>query len=424
MITAKQWFAGVDWASESHLVRLLDEQGGDVGERSFDHSGQGLAAMAGWLLAASGADDPGRIHIAIEVPHGPVVEALMDYKFDLWAINPKQLDRARDRYSPSGAKDDSRDGLAMASSLRTDPKFFRRLSPTDPLIIELREWSRIAEQLTAERTSLTNRLRQHLWRYFPAFLELATELHAPWLLELWKRVPTPAKAKRVHKASIAALLKRNRIRRFDAQTLLDVLRQTPINVAPGATEAATAHIVVLIESIRLTNRQIGDAHKQIDRLVGELPAARDDQTGQPKQRDADILASLPGIARTVRATLLAEASDALQRRDYHALRCLTGIAPVTIRSGKSRFVQRRYACHRRLRNAVFQWARVAVQHDPLSEAKYNALRARGLGHARSLRSVADRLLNVACSMLKSGSTFDPHRHPARRGSPSPTVIAA
>lgn len=416
MTTAKQWFAGVDWSSKSHLVRLIDEHGEHVGERSFEHSGQGLAAMADWLLAASGADDPGHIHIAIEVPHGPVVDALMERKFELWAINPKQLDRLRDRYCPSGAKDDRRDGLAMASGLRTDPHCFRQLSQTNPLTIELREWSRVAGQLVAERTRLTNRLRDQLWRYYPAFLELDTELHVPWLLELWKRVPTPAKARRVHKASIAALLKRNRIRRFDAQSLLDILRQTPINVAPGATEAATAHILVLIDRICLTNRQIGDAHKQIDRLVGQLPAAQDDQAG--KQRDADILASLPGIARTVRATLLAEASEALQRQDYHALRCLTGIAPVTRRSGKSCFVQRRYACHHRLRNAVFQWARVAIQHDPISRAKYDALRARGRGHARSLRSVADRLLNVACSMLKSGSTFDPGRSTARPSAPA------
>jgi transposase len=378
--------------------------------------------MADWLLAASGADDPGQVHIAIEVPHGPVVEALMARKFDLWAVNPKQLDRLRDRYCPSGAKDDSRDGLAMASGLRTDPKCFRRLSQTHPLVIELREWSRIADQLTAERTGLTNRLRQELWRYFPAFLGLDTELHASWLLELWKLVPSPAKAKRVRKTSIAALLKRNRIRRFDAEKLLDILRQAPINVAPGATEAATAHIVVLIDRIRLTNRQIGEAHRQIDRLVAELPVPQDSQAG--RQRDADILTSLPGIARTVRATLLAEASDVLQRRDYHALRCLTGIAPVTIRSGKSRFVQRRYACHQRLRNAVFQWARVAAQHDPLSKAKYDALRARGQGHARALRSVADRLLNVLCSMLRSGSTFDPGRRPPPRPLVTRPVIPA
>ena len=105
--------------------------------------------------------------------------------------------------------------------------------------------------------------------------------------------------------------------------------------------------------------------------------------------------------------LLAEAPDTLQRRDYPALRSLTGVAPVTKRSGQSWIVVRRQACHPRLANAVYHWARVAIQHDPKSRAKYAGLRSRGHSHGRALRSVADRLLNVACAILNSGTLFDP-----------------
>ncbi|MHA6646109.1 transposase [Mesorhizobium sp. A623] len=90
-----------------------------------------------------------------------------------------------------------------------------------------------------------------------------------------------------------------------------------------------------------------------------------------------------------------------------ALRSLTGVAPVTKRSGKSLIVIRRQAWHDRLANAMYHWARVAVQHDPNSRAKYAALRSRGHSHGRALRSVADRLLNVACAMLRNGTTFNP-----------------
>jgi len=134
------------------------------------------------------------------------------------------------------------------------------------------------------------------------------------------------------------------------------------------------------------------------------------------QRDVTILRSLPGPerfrGRVVIATLLARASEALQRRDYHALRCLCGVAPVTKRSGKSRIVLRRQAAHNRLANAAYHWARVAVQRDPRSRQKYAALRGRGHGHARALRSVADRLLAVACAMLAAGTPFDP-AHPSK-----------
>src|SRR5690606_28313511 len=105
--------------------------------------------------------------------------------------------------------------------------------------------------------------------------------------------------------------------------------------------------------------------------------------------------------------------DPLQRRDYAALRSLTGVAPVTKRSGKSRIVIRRHACHPRLANAIYHWSRVAVQHDPTSRAKYAALRSRGHTHARALRSVADRLLAVACAMLRDRYLFDPAKAAAQ-----------
>jgi transposase len=185
------------------------------------------------------------------------------------------------------------------------------------------------------------------------------------------------------------------------------LRQRPLTVAAGTTQAARAHCASLIARLKLINRQIADAHQQLDTLTAKVGSTEQADPGQNKQRDAVILASLPGIGRINLATLLAEASQALHRRDYHALRTLTGVAPVTKRSGKSCSVVRRYACHSRLANAVYHWARTAAQHDAISRAKYAALRARGHSHGRALRSVADRLLNVACSMLKAGTTFNP-----------------
>lgn len=405
MSDQNQWYVGVDWASESHHVFLTDNHGKKIGERIFKHGGEGLAAMAAWLMTTSGATDPAQIQIAIEVPHGPVVETLIERGFRVHSINPKQMDRFRDRFTLAGAKDDSRDAEVMASSLRTDPRCYRLLAGAEPVIIELREWSRMAEDLGTERNRLTNRMREQLWRYFPAMLELEGDLGAEWLLDLWEAAPTPAKAVRVREKTIAALLKRNRIRRFDAAHVLAVLRKQPVLVAAGTTEAACAHIASLVTRIRLLNQQLGQAHRQIDRLTTQLIPDEEQEPGQKKQHDVEILASLPGVGRIVLATLLAEAFDALQRRDYAALRSLTGVAPVTKRSGKSCIVLRRQACHDRLANAMYHWARVAVQRDLKSRTKYAALRSRGHSHGRALRSVADRLLNVACAMLKAGSTF-------------------
>lgn len=407
----RNWFVGVDWASETHHVCVLGARGDKLGERGFTHGGAGLAEMAAWILGLT-KTDAGSVHVAIEVPHGPVVESLIERGFVVHAINPKQLDRFRDRFSPAGAKDDSRDAQVLADALRTDPRCLRRLAPVDPIVIELREWSRIAEDLTQERTRLANRVREQLWRYYPQILDdITDDVAHPWFLELWALVPTPAKARGVREATVARLLKRHRIRRIDAAAILDRLRATPVAVAAGTTEAAVAHVKAVAARLALVNRQLRQAHNRLDRLTERLAASGDTEPGQnAEQRDVTILASLPGVGRIVLATLLAEAFDPLQRRDYHALRCLCGTAPVTKRSGKSKIVIRRLAAHGRLSNALYHWARVAVQHDPTSRAKYAALRQRGHGHARALRSVADRLLAVACAMLENQTPFDPN-HP-------------
>jgi len=408
----RRWIAGIDWGSQEHVVSLCDEGGCKIGQRRFPHGGTGLTDMIAWLLKASGGK-PGEIHVAIETPQGPIVEALLERGFNVYSVNPKQLDRFRDRFTVAGAKDDSRDADVLADSLRTDMRAFRSLSIADPVIVELREWSRTDEELKVERGRLTSRVQHQLWRYYPQMLEFADDVGANWFLDLFEAVPTPEKAANVREKTIARILKDHRIRRFDAAHVLSELRKPALAVAPGTIVAATARIRGLIERLRLINGQLADAGRQLNRLcqsLSEPVAAEDGETApgqKTEQRDAAILDSLPGVARTVLATLLAEAPDTLQRRDYHALRALCGSAPVTRRSGKSCKVVRRYACNRRLTNATYHWAQNAIQHDPKSRAKYDALRAKGHSHARALRSVVDRLLNVACAMLNSGTLFDP-----------------
>ena len=327
------WLVGIDWGSREHRTHVTDGAGAKLGVRSFSHDGAGLAAMAEWILKATGAR-PQEIHVAIETPHGPVVESLMERGFRLYALNPKQLDRFRDRFSPAGAKDDSRDAEVLASALRTDPHCFRPLDPLDPTVVELREWSRIADELTREQVRLANRLREQLWRYYPQMIEVGEDLAADWVLALWKLVPNPAAARRVREHTIAQLLKHHRIRRITAPEIMESLRAPAIAVAPGTTEAASAHIRTLITRLTLTNRELRAAKAKLDQLIERLVQAGAAEPGQqPEQRDVAILASSPGAGRITIATLLAEAWDALQRRDYHALRCLCGVAPVTRHSG-------------------------------------------------------------------------------------------
>ena len=408
----RKWFVGVDWATEEHAVCLVDDVGVVLGERTFPHSGDGIAEMCTWLLDKTGGE-PCSLHVAIEIPHGAVVETLLERGMVLHSINPKQLDRFRDRFTVAGAKDDRRDARVLADSLRTDAQCFRRLHVDDPIVIELREWSRIVEDAGQERVRASNRLRQQLLRYYPQMLQLAQDVENDWFLALWELVPTPAHAARVRAKRVAELLSKHRIRRFDAKHVVTTLRQKPLTVAPGTTEAAVAHIGSLVPRIRLLNRQHKDGLHRLDTLANELADKQTDPGQVCEQRDVDILRSLPGIGRIVLATLLAEAWQPLVERDYHALRTLCGVAPVTRssgkRSGRRAVVVMRNACSARLRHAVYHWARIASMHEPKSRTAYAALRAKGHTHGRALRTVGDRLLRVACAMLRDRTLFDETR---------------
>ena len=183
-------FVGVDWGSETHQVHVMQSDGESVGERAVRHEGAAIQDLCGWL--AQLAVEPAQVGIAIETPRGPVVEALLERGFSVYSINPKQLDRFRDRFTVAGAKDDRRDALVLASSLRTDRHAFRLLQVDDALVIELREWSRMLEEQQEERQRLMSRIRDQLWRYYPQMLKLG-DLDDEWVLAVWEMAPTPAR---------------------------------------------------------------------------------------------------------------------------------------------------------------------------------------------------------------------------------------
>src|SRR5215472_16058275 len=101
-------------------------------------------------------------------------------------------------------------------------------------------------------------------------LGLSDDLAAGWVLDLWTMAPTPAKAMHLRKTSVAQLLKRNRIRRINAETVLRALREPPINVADGVAEAATIHIGSLITRLRVVGRELHDAVRKLDELCACL----------------------------------------------------------------------------------------------------------------------------------------------------------
>ena len=142
------------------------------------------------------------------------------------------------------------------------------------------------------------------------------------------------------------------------------------------------------------------------RLIKEVAEAEDAQPGAKREHpDVEILLSQPGVGNIVAATVLAEAYQPLVQRNYHVLRACGGIAPVTRQSGNTRTVSMRYACNQRLRQAFHWWGNSVCHHEPRDHALYMAHRDKGHTHARAVRAVMDRRLNILVACLEQGRLY-------------------
>ena len=420
---AFDWYVGIDCGGATHQVGVLDAHGHRVGERAVAHSGQALTAFAAWLHELAGPS-LARVAVGLETPHGGPVALCLEHGAAVFTINPKQLERFRERASAAGAKDDRRDAFAAASALRTDRAAFHRLAPEAAALVQVRELSRVSDELREEAARLSNRLRAQLERYFPPLLAVVPAADEPWLWALLTLAPTPAAAARLSERRLTRLLRDYRIRRLSAADVRALLQAPALPVAPGTVEAVSAHVALLVPQLELVTRQHRACLAQLEAALTALAGPEGDPPAAPNADGAAgvgptgadrlgpvvrLLRSLPGVGVGVAGVLLAEAAPALLAGDYHALRTHGGAAPVTRQSGKQRLVVMRYACNHRLRTALFHWARVSIQRDAAAHRYYAALRARGHSHARTLRSLADRWLRILTAMLTTGTAYDASR---------------
>src|SRR3954470_1624363 len=367
------WFAGVDWGSAKHQVCLLDGAGKVVGEREFAHGGAGLAALCDWLVSAwgepgvGGGGHRGAAWTGGGCSSGPRLRRIRDQS---QAARPAARPHQRRRGQGRPARCPSRSRRVAHGSASVPPRAGRRPKRDR------------APRVVAAGRGTPAGAGAPLEPHPPAALALLPaasrieRLTAEWVLALWTLAPTPAQAARLREATLARRLRQPRIRKLDAPAVLDILRQPAITVAPGVTEAAVLHLRSRVARLRLANQEFHQAARKLEELCTALSetdsAAQDSGPG-----DAAILRSLPGVGPVTLATLLTEAAGPLARRDDAALRTLSGVAPVTKRSGKTWVVVMRYAAQVRLRQAVFPWARIAVQIDRTCRGRYEALRARG-----------------------------------------------
>jgi transposase len=390
-------FVGDDWAQDHHDVELMDPAGRRLAKARVPEGVAGIARLHAMIGEQLGEDtDEAQVIIGIETDRGPWVAALIAAGYTVFAINPLQVARYRERHSVSGAKSDAADAHTLADMVRTDSHQLRPMSQNSAEAEAVKVLTRAHKTLIWERTRHTQRLRHALRDYFPAALEAFADLDAPDTLELLTKAPDPASAAKLSIAQISAALKRARRRgipekaaRIQAVLRAEHLGQPAVLTAAYAatTRAAAAVLAALVEQVTALQGEV-DAH------FGRHP-------------DAEIILSQPGLGLVLGARVLAEFGDDRARyTDARSRKNYAGTSPITRASGKKKVVLARFVHNNRLVDALGAQAFAALTASPGARAYYDAQRNRGVGHYAALRQLANRLVGILHGCLKTRTTYD------------------
>jgi transposase len=390
-------FVGDDWSEAHHDVEIQDETGGRLGRVRLTEGIAGIARLHELIAQQLGEDEGSeQVVVGIETDRGPWVAALIAAGYQMYAINPLQVARYRERRSVSGAKSDAADAHTLADMVRTDRHQLRPVAGDTDQAEAIKVVARAHQQLIWERTRHVLRLRSTLREFFPAaLLAFGEDLASADALELLAAAPEPASAARLSTSRISAALKRARRRQIadKAQAIRAALRTEQLT-QPGVVSAAYAATVRAQTAILTTlQEQIKTIQGQVEAHFGQHP-------------DAEIYLSQPGLGSILGARVLGEFGDDPTRyAGARARKNYAGTSPITRQSGKKKTVHARHVHNDRLLDALSHQAQSALNTSPGARAYYDQQRDRGVEHSAALRQLANRLVGILHGCLKTRTNY-------------------
>jgi transposase len=391
-------FVGDDWAEDHHDVELMDASGRVLARKRLPEGVAGMARLHELTGQHLGVDaEDAEVVIGIETDRGPWVTALVAAGYTVYAVNPLQASRYRERLGVSGAKSDRGDSHMLGDMVRTDSHQLRAVAGDSPDAGAVKVVARTHKTLIWERTRQVQRLRYQLREYFPAALAaFGEDLDAADALELLARAPDPARAAKLTRAQVSAALKRARRRDIPAKAtaIMAALRSAQLGQPPAITAAYAVTARSLIAVITVLNEQVKALESEVEAVFGRHP-------------DAEIYLSQPGLGPVLGPRVLGEFGDDPHRyASGKARKNYAATSPLTRASGKKKVVVARFIRNDRLTDALMAQAFTALSVSPGARALYDAERARGTEYNPALRKVANRLVGILHGCLKTRTLYD------------------
>jgi transposase len=155
-------------------------------------------------------------------------------------------------------------------------------------------------------------------------------------------------------------------------------------------------------------KSIARLHKALQKELTELDGSIDDHVrGSPVWAEKeDLLASVPGIGKTIARTLIAELPE-LGQLDRRQVAALAGLAPWTRQSGQWRGKSFIGGGRKSVRRVLFLGALVAARHNPTLKQFRDKLVAAGKPKLLAIIAVARKLLTILNAILRDQTPWKP-----------------
>lgn len=404
------FFVGIDWAATEHAVCVLDGCGRKVAAFTIAHTSTGFAGLAARLGKLA---DAGHVPVAIERPDGRLVDALLAAGHPVVPVKPNAIKTWRESEVLSGAKSDPGDAHVIADYLRVRAHRLRPATPFSGHTKALRAVVRTRGDLVDARVAATNQLAALLDSHWPGAKAIFANIESAIALAFLTRYPTALSAVSLTEKRLAAFCaKQGYSGKKPADVLLTRLRSAPAGTTdPALSEGIRDAVLAQVAVLTTLNTTI----KTLDRSIAEK---------MDTHPDGDLFRSFPRAGTVNAAQILAEwgdARDAFTGPD--AVAALAGITPVTKASGKQRGVSFRWACNKRLRQAITTFAANSRFASPWAADIYNRARASGKDHPHATRILARAWVRVIWRCWQDSTTYNPTLHGGARPSTEQQVAA-
>ncbi len=336
--------------------------------------------------------------VGIETDRGGWVQALVATGYVVYALNPLQVARYRERHTTSGAKSDPGDAHVLAEIVRVDRGHHRPLAGDSEQAEVIKTLAHTHQTLIWNRQRQANQLRSMLREFYPAALEaFSNDLAGRDALAVLTIAPTPGTGRALTCTRVVSVLRkagRQRNLQSRAEEILGALHSEQLELPEALTEAYGISVRSMVAVLTTMVAQTATLEAEVQRCFGQHP-------------DAEILTSQPGLGVVLSARVLAEFGDDKDRfLDAKARRNYAGTSPITKTSGTRRVVLARYARNRRLGDALHQQAFAALNGSPGARAFYDHHRARGATHHQALRALSNRLVGILDGCLRHRTNYD------------------